>query len=363
MKLTLFFTEGVSLQTWNSIGSLERELALYTELIKRGHEVELMTYGGTFDSHLAARFGMRPRTNSLGLPANLYKRSVLAWPPRGNVFKSNQVRGAELGLQAARRAKVKFVARGGYLPSLNEERRAGRNSSEAIAARELERRVFTAADAVIVTTESMKQTVANEYQVPSRRVNVVPNYVETETFRPQPKAHTGFSVVYVGRLAPEKNLSALVDACSGAVNQLQLIGSGPETDALKLRAEKQKTNVKFLGNIGNHALPAILNAADVFVLPSLYEGHPKSLLEAMACGLAVIGTRVPGIQELIRDGETGLLCEPDATSIKSAIQRLSSDANLRAQLGQSARQFVLDNFSLPHVVDLEMAVYEKLGVV
>jgi len=80
----------------------------------------------------------------------------------------------------------------------------------------------------------------------------------------------------------------------------------------------------------------------------------------MACGLPVIGTRVPGIRELIADGDTGLLCEPDAGSIRQAVARALGDPALRAQLGQAARQYVEQNFALDRIVDLEMAILNEL---
>src|SRR3546814_18364330 len=81
----------------------------------------------------------------------------------------------------------------------------------------------------------------------------------------------------------------------------------------------------------------MINAGRIFVLPSSYEGHPKTLLEAMACGAAVIGTDVPGIREVIEDGRTGLLCAPTAAALRDAIERLLSDEPLRRRLGGHAR--------------------------
>jgi glycosyltransferase involved in cell wall biosynthesis len=81
----------------------------------------------------------------------------------------------------------------------------------------------------------------------------------------------------------------------------------------------------FCGIKSNQLLPDELNVSEIFILPSLYEGNPKALIEAMACGKPVIGTKVTGIKELILHGETGLLCDPDIDSIRETIKNLLID--------------------------------------
>ncbi|NJO04104.1 MAG: glycosyltransferase family 4 protein [Chloroflexaceae bacterium] len=118
---------------------------------------------------------------------------------------------------------------------------------------------------------------------------------------------------------------------------------------------------RVLGSVPNHDLPRYLQRARVFVLPSHYEGHPKALLEAMACGLPVIGSDVPGIRELLHHGETGYLCPPSPDGIRTAVELLLGDAALRHRLGQQARQYVLDHFALNRIVELELAMLHAVA--
>src|SRR3546814_21078926 len=101
----------------------------------------------------------------------------------------------------------------------------------------------------------------------------------------------------------------------------------------------------------------MINAGRIFVLPSSYEGHPKTLLEAMACGAAVIGTDVPGIREVIEDGRTGLLCAPTAAALREAIERLLSDEPLRRRMGGNARQQIEMPASLDRVAERARSAY------
>ncbi|NQV89873.1 glycosyltransferase family 4 protein, partial [Candidatus Uhrbacteria bacterium] len=125
------------------------------------------------------------------------------------------------------------------------------------------------------------------------------------------------------------------------------------------RVEELKINVHFQGMIANEKLPAVLNACEAFILPSLYEGNPKVLLEAMSCGLPVIGTNVEGISSLIKDGETGLLCETSSESIAQTIQKLFADPHLRNQLGNTARAQILATASLSHAIATERIFYDS----
>ena len=112
--------------------------------------------------------------------------------------------------------------------------------------------------------------------------------------------------------------------------------------------------------MANHELPDILNNADLYVHPSLYEGHPKALLEAMACGLPVVATDVPGTREVISHGETGFLCGTSASEIRQALVEVLDNQELRARMGANAAKFVQKNASLDHVLELEIGLLEAM---
>ena len=96
------------------------------------------------------------------------------------------------------------------------------------------------------------------------------------------------------------------------------------------------------------------------MLPSYYEGHPKTLLEAMACGLAVITTDVPGIREIIRHRENGFLTGTSPSDLRQAITEVVSDPRLRDHMGSNARQYILERFRLDRIVDLELGRLAEL---
>jgi glycosyltransferase involved in cell wall biosynthesis len=367
LQETLFFTKHTSLADWDKGGMLEREVALYRRLAERGVKVRFVTYGGAPDLVYQKRLaGIEIVCNRWNLPHWLYVSYLTHLAPMfwstGAIFKSNQLKGAEVGLKAAKRFRRRFIVRCGYLHAWTVGRQYGLDSLQAQQARQLERRIFGEAHRIVVTTSEMKSYITQYYELPAEKIQVIPNYVETGRFYQLPNiSRAPRRVFFVGRLEVEKNLPALFDALSGLDVELWLAGVGKQMDILLDKAKLNHLNVRFLGRVANEDLPQLLNQASVFVLPSHYEGHPKALLEAMACGLPVIGTDVPGIREVIQHGETGWLCGTDAMQIRGALETVLGDRALQKRLGENARQIVVDQFSLDRIVEMEMNLLKEMS--
>ncbi|GAF93140.1 unnamed protein product, partial [marine sediment metagenome] len=108
----------------------------------------------------------------------------------------------------------------------------------------------------------------------------------------------------------------------------------------------------------NQKLPEELNKSNLFILPSLYEGCPKVLLEAMSCGLPCIGTNVAGIKEIIKHKKNGYLCRTDATSIKKVILNVLNNKELKERLSKNARKTITEHFSLESILKEEVKIYK-----
>jgi glycosyltransferase involved in cell wall biosynthesis len=365
--LVLFFTRGVSLRAWEQTGMFDREVALYLRLMGRGVKVDFVTYGDGEDLNYAKRLpGINILCNRLKLPAFLYENFLpllhFSSFRQSHVFKSNQTPGAKTALKTARLFRKKFIARCGYLLSEFAELQYGVDSTQARHARDLEGYVFSSADRAVVTTSKMQQALTQRYNLSNERVAVIQNYVDTERFRPSSgPEHSKGRLCFVGRLQHQKNPLALLDAIEGLDVTLIVVGNGPLRGQLQAKAEKSKLAVEFLGNVPHQQLPEVLNSTDVFILPSRYEGHPKTLIEAMACGLPVIGTDVAGIRELINHRENGYLCGTTAEEIRQAILDVLGDSGQMARMGRNAREFVVMHFALDRIVEMELELLEKLA--
>jgi glycosyltransferase involved in cell wall biosynthesis len=363
MHLILFFTRGVSLETWASVGSLEREIAIYLRLQEKGVRVTFVTFGSASDLDYQDQLGgIKILCNKWGLPLRWYERllpflhaSALV---RVDIIKTNQTNGADLALRAARIWRKPLIARCGYIWSEFAQRR---NAQQEVAyARKIEKQVFENAQRVVVTTHAMKAYVEANYTVDVDRVIVIPNYVLTNLFSPGKTRPATNRICCIGRLDEQKNLHALVKACQGLPVQLHLVGDGHLRAALSEEASRCSVDLVLHGNLPHNELPEMVRQSTIFALVSFYEGHPKALLEAMSCGAVVLAADSPGIREEIIHGDTGWLVGADADSIRAGIQHLLENPALREKLGRNARNYILATCSLDKIVDLEYAIYQDI---
>lgn len=351
---------------WSEIGMFEREVALYKALQPYLGGVSFVTYGDRNDlKYKETLRGIQILCNRWGFPNRFYCWLLMNFYPlfwkKATIVKSNQIQGADIALKAARRAGKKFIARCGYLYSYVIEQKYGENSHQAFNAHFLEQNIFSEADQIVVTTFFIRQIIIERYKIKSEKIIVIPNYVLTDLFYPdQKRGDSRNRICFVGRLDKEKNLFALLKAVKGLNLELVIVGSGPLRKELEEKAHKNGISVQFWGNIPHRQLPQILNSSDLFILPSLYEGHPKALLEAMACGLPVIGTDVPGIRELITHRETGYLSGTSPEEIREAIKEVLADRPLRERMGRNAREFIVENFSLERILRMELELLQEL---
>lgn len=225
-------------------------------------------------------------------------------------------------------------------------------------------RYFADAAAVFVVSEAMAEFVRSTFDVPEPIV--VPNPVRIPV---QPTSGLDTSrVVTVGHLGPEKGTDVLIDAMqsvlsSGVPASLVLIGDGTRGDLrARVEAGPLAEHVTWLGWVSPEEVSRVLATCAVFVLPSLKEGMPLSLLEAMATGLACVVTPVGGIPEVVEGSVSGLFVEPgDASALSDALVRVLSDRDLRHMLGAEARERMRGR-SPEAAASIIASVYERLGV-
>lgn len=357
-------TRGMSLTAWQENGSLERELALYAELAKHGCKTAIISWGDRRDKAIAARYPwLAVYVNRWHLPQQRYEKLMPllhAWPLiQADVIKSNQINGSDCALRCAQLWKKPFVARCGYLWS---KFCANMGSSDLAMAQNAERAAYSSCAHGIVTTDEAKDFLVEQYQISKNKLTVIPNYVLQVYYAPPLPDYTPrqpFIITQVGRLSEEKNLFALIEACVGLPVILRLVGEGPLKEDLRQQAQRLGVSVEFRGTVPTAQLPPLLAESAIVTLVSHHEGHPKALIEAMARGCAVLGTRAPGIAPLIEHERNGLLCATDAASIQAGLKILLDDASLRARLGKQARESAAC-FHLSSVAARELEIYHLL---
>ena len=191
--------------------------------------------------------------------------------------------------------------------------------------------------------------------IPTDRIALIPGSgVDVARLTPQPEPEGPITAAYVGRLLEDKGLHALMAAhalltARGTPVRLLLAGEAdplnPASVPLAILAEwRQRPGVEFLGHVSD--IRTVWAQAHIAVLPSRREGLPLSLLEAAACGRALVATDVPGCREVARNGLNAILVPvDDAAALAEAIGKLAADPTLRARYGAASRQLAEAEFS------------------
>jgi glycosyltransferase involved in cell wall biosynthesis len=225
--------------------------------------------------------------------------------------------------------------------------------------------VLRRAAAVIALSQGQASFLAKHYRIRPARVAVVPNGVGSSFYRRLDETHRTSSgplrLLFVGRLDAQKNVPRLLDAMTyvSASVDLVLVGDGEQRGLIRDQMERlDLSNVRLAGAQRGEDLLRWYRWADAFVLPSDKEGMPLVLLEAMAAGLAIISTDVPGSREVLEG--VGLLAAPQPRALGAAIQRVAADPHLRSELAARSLQRGRSHSWDERVVELER-IYDQVA--
>jgi alpha-maltose-1-phosphate synthase len=245
-----------------------------------------------------------------------------------------------------------------------------------------ERTAVEAAAAVVAVSDGMRADVLGTYPaVPPERVRVIRNGIDTQQYAPDPGtdvlAKYGVDpgrpyVIFVGRVTRQKGLPVLLRAAGQLSPGTQLVLCAGQADTPELAAEvdgllNQLTGTKceiilISGMLPKREVIQLLSHARVFACPSVYEPLGIVNLEAMACGVAVVASRVGGIPEVVADGVTGLLVPPsDPTALAAGLNALIADADMARDMGRRGRERAVTEFGWAKIAAQTAALYHQLA--
>jgi glycosyltransferase involved in cell wall biosynthesis len=281
-----------------------------------------------------------------------------------SVFRVFQATGVIPALIARRRWGIPFVTTYGF-----SYERLARSRTRGRLRGIVTRLGLSAASAVIVPTVELRDVVAG--RVGAVKVHLVPNGVDTRRFHPgagAPDARP--AVLYVGRLSAEKSLGTLLEAVGklrarpGAASDLTvvMVGEGPERPALEAQARALGVPLEFVPFVDHRELPRLYARARAFVLPSLTEGHPKVLLEAMACGVPCVASNVGGSRAILSGDDAGLLFEAsDAAGLAARLEQVLTQPEAARRLSERGRAAVVGSYDLEQLVASEIALLRRVA--
>ncbi|HOO44648.1 MAG TPA: glycosyltransferase family 4 protein [Deltaproteobacteria bacterium] len=371
-KYTLItISAGMSMAEMNRAGLISRELGYFSELSGHIGRISFLSYDRDRDreQELLTRY-FPSSTIEWSLPAIMehirYGLFFASWLPplyknhfNGcRLIRSEQLSGAWTGALLARRLQVPFILRCGYLfsPEFAKEHSSIILNKIFFA---IEGFVARSARAIIVTYPGAKDFFIQRHKIPAEKIHVLGNPVDTELFRPLGKVPDRGGI-NVARFTQQKNLFSLIKAAAKTGTSLTLVGRGPLEQELKVAAENEGADLNLRPPVLNHTLPELMAKHSMFIFPSLWEGNPKALIEAMACGLPCIASNIPENNHLIDDGVHGLLSSSDPDDIARCITILKNDPDLAKKLGDNARRKILQEYSMASIAEREGNLHRKI---
>jgi len=232
----------------------------------------------------------------------------------------------------------------------------------------LRRLVFKKSMCIVANSEGLKHMseMADPYPVV-----VIPNGVNTEFYHPSIKnSNEVFQILFVGRFQEQKNLFFLLDQVAILKSSihlkfvLHLVGDGYQKDDLFLYSKEKgiEESIKWHGWKNKSELRNSYQQSDCLVNPSLYEGMPNVVLEAMACGLPVIASNVAGNNTVVEHGENGFLFDLNKPKdFREALILLMEDSNMKNKLSKYARECVLSKFSWKNTTEEYLILFHDRG--
>lgn len=364
-KLAVFFDRFGTLRVFDQHGTLEREAAIYNLLADDFEKIYLFTYGGNEEKEYNKAFkkNIEIVTNSLKIPGLVYEflMPFIHFRKIRNVqfLKSNQNIGSFAPTIGKLLNPASFlIIRSGYIGSANA--RLGKFPWYARLYYYLVEKIsYRLADyAIIAGAENQKMLVSTHPRL-KNRIQEIGNYVSTDIFSPT-KTTPKYDIIYVARLEEGKNHLGLVEAARDLPYKVLFIGRGKNKKLIEARAKELNVSLTIIDKVPHEDLPKYYAASQICVFPSLHEGNPKSLLEAMSAGLPTIACDVPGCRDVIRDEKNGVISAPDSDELRKNIAALMKDQIKQERLGAEGRKFIEENYSLKSMHQKEVHAYERL---
>jgi glycosyltransferase involved in cell wall biosynthesis len=244
----------------------------------------------------------------------------------------------------------------------------GLSESESVALRQSERAALASASHVIVTSPSTARLLVNEYDVPVGRLSVVPPGIDRVAVPPRVRSAT-VELLAVGSVVPRKGYDVLVAALARIADlpwRLVIAGDRGRSalTALELESDIARLQlgerITFTGAVSPERLMQLYAAADLFVLPSRFEGYGMVYAEAIAYGVPVVGTQAGAVPETVPGGAGVLVPPDDVAALAAVLRRLIEDASQRERLAAGARAAASSFPSWPESAALFAAALEQV---
>ncbi len=372
MKVAVFFTWDYSLKTWHESGTVTRELKFFKSIAKdKGASFSFFTYGDSADVKLANEhdlYEVNPiYSNSKYFKNKLFRilfSFLIPFKIRNKIKNvdivfQNQLLGCWIPILIKKIYNKPLVIRTGY--DMFEFAKKEKKSPLIIFLyKKLTNFAVKNCDYFTVTSSSDLNRFKINYPKYEKKFLLRPNWVKLGQLKEFTSRHSN-KVLAVGRLVNQKNFSFLISEFKNSKSsfEIDIVGNGPDKEKLLAQAKKHNVNINFLGNLNNNELLKLYQDYKFFISTSLFEGNPKSLLEAMGSGCVVFGSNIKNHSEVITDNVNGFLFEFIDNNLLRKFEIFSKNDKDLSKISIEAYNFISDYFSLNNSVNLFYSDFEK----
>jgi glycosyltransferase involved in cell wall biosynthesis len=359
LKVAVFFTWNYALTTWSESGTLSRELKFF-EKIENENDVSFsfFTYGNTQDSKLAFEYKLQ-EVHPIYSSAKYYKSKILRilssiYLPfkikekieNVDLLFQNQLLGCWIPILIKKIYKKPLIIRTGY-DMLDFAKQDKKSYLIIFLYKILTNFAVKNCNYFTVTSKNDFNRFVSNYPKYKEKFLLRPNWVEVNDLTEFTERHSN-RVLAVGRLVSQKNFSYLISEFENMKTNwvLDIVGTGPDVEKLSGQAKKQNVNINLIGSMNNEELLQLYQKYKYFISTSLFEGNPKSLLEAMGSGCIVIGSNINNHSEIISDNINGYLFEIKKSYLQRKFELVLEDYANLPLISKNAHMFIKNEHSL-----------------
>ena len=364
MNIAFFFTYGYSLKTWEESGTLERELKTLRILSKNyGYKFTLITYGDVSDTlikNISEEFKIIPIYSIIKKRNSKFINYLFSFTipfKLRNTFKNidvihqHQLLGSWVVIILKFLVKKPLLTRTGYDMYL-----FAKNERKNVVVRYLYKLLtrFTIWLSDTYTVTSMSDfNYLNTSRRTKKKLLYRPNFIEQNETNPLENRYEN-KILGVGRLVEQKNFKILIEEFKNTKDdfEITIVGEGKLENELKALALKNNVDLKLIGSVSYEELKNIYQNYRYFISTSLFEGNPKTLLEAMASGCVVLASNISNHSEIIKNGLSGYIFKLNNPQLLKKINQLKNDFNLQTKISNNAINEVYKNNSLENLISL-----------
>ena len=364
MKILVFLTYDRSLENWKEDGTLDRELNYYSILSEKlNAEITFFSYASQDESFLLKNYNKlfvisifsklkRKNINKFFYPFFYILKNIKKFK-KFNFIKTNQNLGSwnAVFLKILFRKKI-LISRSGF----DLYHFAKIKKKNVIKSYIINFLIYHFSNKIIITTDFYKEFISKNFFVTKKKIFVIPNFIDQKIFYKKNNKKLTSKVLFVGRLTKQKNLFELLDFFSNTKLDVDFVGDGNLKHELSMYSKKINCNLSFIDQkINNLDLPNLYNNYQYFALFSNYEGNPKVLLEAMACGLICFVKNSVGINNIIQHNVNGYIVDSiNKNDLSSFLNNKNND-----RISKCGIDFISNNHNINFISNLESDLYQR----